>query len=166
MAESSGHQDVNRRQYPRFLCTGAVEISQQGSRWGWGRVNDISMVGCYIEIAQLLPIGTDAQLRLNIADKALEVAAKIVSNDPGIGMGMKFVSVTQEQLSMLTQIVGRLTETDSPASRKAELSRPGPAPIRITREVAPVILAKIVKRINETGVLTRQDLVDIVKAIG
>jgi hypothetical protein len=127
-------------------------------------VNDLSIVGCYIELVQLLSVGTEAQLRLTIADISVDVAAKVVSNDPGIGMGMEFVAVTQEQLSKLAQIVGRLTATESPASQQTEHSRPSPAPIRITREAAPVILAKIVKRINENGVLTRQDLLDIVRS--
>jgi len=35
---------------------------------------------------------------------------------------------------------------------------------RITREAAPDILATIIKRINEKGALTRQDLLDIVKS--
>src|ERR1700687_4401084 len=83
MAESSGSQHLNRRQSPRSLCAGAVEILQRGSRWEWGRVNDISHGGCYIEILQLLPIGTEAQLQLTIADTLLNIAAKVVSNDPG-----------------------------------------------------------------------------------
>jgi hypothetical protein len=36
--------------------------------------------------------------------------------------------------------------------------------VGITREAAPDILAIIIKRINEKGVLTKQDLLDIVKA--
>jgi len=163
MAESPGRQDVNRRQSPRFSCTGAAEISQEGRRWGWGRVNDLSIVGCYIELVHLLSVGTAAQLRLTIADISVDVTANVVSNDPGIGMGMKFVAVTQEQLSKLAQIIGRLTETESPASPVTGRSSASPSPVRIKREAAPVILAKIVKRINETGVLTRQDLVDIVR---
>jgi PilZ domain len=163
MAESSGSQHLNRRQFPRSLCAGAVEILQRGSRWEWGRVNDISHGGCYIEIVQLLPIGTEAQLQLTIAGTLLNIAAKVVSNDPGIGMGMDFVAVSQEQESKLAQIVRSITAAESPTAQQAEHSQPSAAAIRITREAAPDILAKIIKRMNEKGVVTRQELVDIVK---
>jgi len=162
VAESS--EKVNRRQSQRFSCTGAAEISQQGSRWGWGRVNDLSTIVCYIEIVHLLPVGSDAQLRLTIADISVDLAAKVVSNDLGIGMGMEFVAATPEQLNKLAQIVSRVSTTESPTARQTENSPPGPTPVRITREAAPVILAKIVKRINENGVLTRQDLLEIVRS--
>jgi hypothetical protein len=127
-------------------------------------VNDLSTIGCYIEIVHLLPVGSDAQLRLTIADISVDLAAKVVSNDLGIGMGMEFVAVTQEQLSKLTQIVSRVGTAQSPASQQTQDSRSTPTPVRITREAAPVILAKIVKRINESGVLTRQDLLEIVRS--
>jgi hypothetical protein len=126
-------------------------------------VNEISHGGCYIEIVQLLSIGTEAQLRLTIADALLDIGAKVVSNHPGMGMGMEFMAVSQEQESKLEQIVRSTTAAESPAARQTKHSPPSATPIPITREAAPGILAKIIQQINEKGVLTRQELVEIVK---
>jgi PilZ domain len=163
MAESSGSQPSNRRKYPRYLCSGAIEILQCGNRFGWGRVNDISGSGCYIEIIQLLAVGTEVQLQLIIADTLLNIAAKVVTNDQGIGMGMEFVAVSLEQESKLTQIERSITAAKILPVQQTEHSHPKAA-VQITREAAPGILAKIIKQINETGVLTRQDLIEIVNA--
>ncbi len=164
MAETSGSQPSNRRQSPRYRCTGAAEILQRGSRWEWGRVNDISNSGCYIEIVQLLPIGSVVQLRLTIADTLLDIAANVVSNDPGIGMGMGFNALSQEQASQLAQIVKRINAQQPPTAPHPKYLEPSAPPVQITREAAPDILAKIIKLINEKGILTRQDLIEIVKA--
>jgi len=164
MAESSGYQNMNRRQAPRFVCAGAVEISQRGNRWGWGRVNDISHVGCYVEMVHLLSVGTEAQLRLTIADTSLDIAAKVASNDQGIGMGLEFAAVSQEQERKLAQIVRSIAPADLRDQQPDERSRPGVNSLQISREAGPIILAKIIKQINEKGILTRQDLFDIVKS--
>jgi hypothetical protein len=81
-----------------------------------------------------------------------------------MGMGMQFMAVSQEQKSKLAQILRTITATNiSPSKQQAENSQPSALPVRITREAAPDILAKIIKLINRKGVLTRQELVDIVK---
>jgi hypothetical protein len=127
-------------------------------------VNEISHGGCYIEMVQLLPIGTEVQLRLSIADTLLNIGAKVASNDPVIGMGMEFMAVSQEQESTLARILRGITAIDlPPAAQQVEPSQPSAVAIRITREAAPDILAKIIKQINKKGVLTRQEFVDIVK---
>jgi hypothetical protein len=55
-------------------------------------------------------------------------------------------------------------ERPQPSSAPVERPQPSSAPVRITREAAPEILAKIIERINAKGVVTRQELVEIVKA--
>lgn len=163
MPESAKENTMNRRLYLRCRCTGAAEIFQNGSRWGWGSVNEISRGGCYIELVQLLPVGTPAKLKLTIADLSLEIEACVASNDPCTGMGMEFLAVTPEQESVLTEVLARLKEDNSPVIPDRRLEEPTPATIRITQQSAPEILAKVIERVNEKGVLTRQELVAIVK---
>jgi PilZ domain len=165
MAEISDSEQLNRRLSPRYPCMGAAEILQSGKRWGWGKVSDISRCGCYIETDHPLPNGTEAQLRLTIADMLLDICAKVVSTTPVVGMGMEFTAVPDEQENKFAQILHKITATDlSPAVQQAGHPQPRSATIEITKEAAPGILAKIIKRINEKGVLTRQELIDIVKA--
>jgi len=103
------------------------------------------------------------QLRLTVADTGLFIGAKVVCTDV-VGMGMEFRVVPPEQGNKLAQIVEKITVSDpSFAVLQAERTQPNIV-FRITREAAPDILATIIKRINEKGALTRQDLLDIVKS--
>jgi len=154
-----------RRRSARFPCTGAAEILRGGQRWGWGTLSDISSGGCYIETDHPLPIGIEARLRLTIADILLDIGARAVSITPLVGMGMEFIAVPQEQANQLAKIMDKVTAIHpSPALQHAESSGPSRVAVRITREAAPDILAKIIERVNEKGVLTRQEFIDIVKS--
>jgi hypothetical protein len=108
-----------------------------------------------------LPLGTEVQLRLTVADTGLFIGAKVVCTDV-VGMGMEFRVVPPEQGNKLAQIIEEFTVSDgSPAVLQSEGTQPNTATFRITRETAPNILAKIVERINQKGVLTRHELFDI-----
>lgn len=163
MGERLDTEGPGRRHSPRYRCSGAVEIYQHGSRWGWGQVNELSQGGCYIETANPLPEGTEMQLRLTIAESALEIGAKVASTDPVIGMGMEFMAVTEEQAGKLAEIIGKLG-WEKPRPAAEEHGQGGRSTVRISPGAAPNILAKIIKHMNEKGILTRQELAEIVKS--
>jgi hypothetical protein len=164
MNEGLNLQLSERRRFPRYPCTGTAEILQSGRHSGRGTVSKISRGGCYIETTQPMPRGTEVQLRLTIADTALYIGAKVACTDPRGGMGMEFMVVPPTQKNNLAQIIEEITVSDpSFAVLQAERTQPNIV-FRITREAAPDILATIIKRINEKGALTRQDLLDIVKS--
>lgn len=153
------------RSFPRYSCAGAAEIKQDGRLSGWGTVTEISRGGCYIESAHPLTIATAVQLRLTIAGTVVDVGAKVAWITPQVGMGVYFEAVSPEAENQLVQIVEEVTGGGStPAVKEAGATQPGNGTLRITREAAPEILAKIVKRINEKGVLNKQELIEIVKA--
>lgn len=113
----------DRRRFPRHRCTGAAEILQSGKCWGWGTVSDISRSGCYIETTHPLPFGTEAQLRLTIADIELGIFADVVSTDLLFGMGMSFMAVSPEQEINLAQIIEKVAELDvTPAVQQKQAS--------------------------------------------
>jgi hypothetical protein len=156
---------ANRRHHLRRCCTGGAEIFQNGSRWGWGSVNEISRGGCYIELIHLLPIGTPILLKLSITDLSLEITARVASNDPSTGMGMEFLALTPEQESTLVEMLTRLEEDHSQVMVDRRLEDPAPTTVRISQQSAPKILARVIEHINEKGVLSRQELVAIVKDV-
>jgi hypothetical protein len=163
MDERLNLQLLEHRRFPRYPCRGAAEILQSGRHSGQGTVSKISRGGCYIETARPLPLGTEVQLRLTVADIGLYIGAKVACTDL-VGMGMDFMVVPPEQGNKLAQTIEKVTGTDFlPAVMQAERGEPNTV-FRITQKAAPDILAEIIKRINEKGVLTRQELLDIVKA--
>jgi len=156
------HSD--RRRFSRFSCSGAAEILQEGQRWGWGTLTDISSGGCYIETNQPLPLGAETRLRLTIADISMDIDAKTASVTPMMGMGMEFLAISQEQKIKLVEIIEKIAATHPPpVLHKPAAPEPSKGAVRIMREAAPAILAKIIERVNEKGVLTRQELIEIVK---
>ena len=99
---------IERRRFPRYNCTGDVEVLQKERCWAWGTVNQISCGGCYIETVHPLPIDTEAELRLSIAESQLDICAVVVSRDQ-YGMGLAFVVESSEQRNKLSQLIERVT---------------------------------------------------------
>jgi PilZ domain len=160
MEEAAKH-----RGFTRYGCTGGAEILQCGRLCGWGTVGEISRGGCYVETAHPLTVASEAQIRLTLAGTVLDIGAKVAWMTPQVGMGLYFEHLSPEEENKLAQIIEEIAGGSSArVMEPAEHPQPGNAPVRITREAAPEILAKIVKRINEKGVLTKQELIDLVKA--
>jgi hypothetical protein len=157
-------EQLRCRDFLRYPCEGAAEIFQNGRCCGWGKLNDISRGGCYLETVHPMVAGTEARLRITIAGSVLEVDARVVWTTPQVGMGLYFVIDSQEEANNLAQIVDEVAGKVRPAAAGAAVHpQPGIAPVRITREAAPEILAKILRRMNEKGVVTRQELIEMVK---
>jgi hypothetical protein len=158
-------QQAHNREGHRYPCEGAAEIFQNGRCCGWGKLNDISRGGCYLETVHPMVAGTEARLRITLAGSVLEVDARVVWTTPQVGMGLYFVIESQAEAENLAQIVDEIAgKSRAPAVEPAAHPKSENEAIRITREAAPEILAKIIQRINETGVLTRQELIEIMKA--
>ena len=124
MSERSDFSFIERRRFPRYLCSGAagVLIVQTGKSRRWGTVRDISRVGCYIETKYPLPAGTEAQLRFTIDGTPFDIGANVVTSDPMVGMGMDFVVASTEQ-DKVPHIIAKIADVDlSPAVRKNEAS--------------------------------------------
>jgi hypothetical protein len=150
---------------PRYPCEGAAEIFQNGRCCGWGKLNDISRGGCYLETVNPMVAGSDTRLRITLAGTVLEIDARVVWTTPQVGMGLYFVIESPEEANNLAQIVDEIAgKKQAPAAEPAARPKPDSATIRIPREAAPEILAKIIQRINEKGVVTRQELIEMVKA--
>ena len=165
------YEPQNRRRVPRYSCTGTVEIFQGGKLTGWGTVSEIGRGGCYVETGQPLPIGAKVQLRLSMECATLEIAAEVVWITPQVGMGMRFeVAAPQiEQavvhiLSMIGDKEHLLDGGDTPYVPPQEFLIPENATDEISADAAAGILARIIERVHETGTLTQQELMQIVKA--
>jgi PilZ domain len=145
------------RTVPRYACVGTAEMLHNG-KLCWGRLGEISAKGCYIETAYPSPAGAVVQLRLTIAGTHLDVGAKVTWSRPQAGMGVSFVFASAEVESKLARIVEDIAET----SRSSP--EPGGAIVRFKREAAPEILEKVIKQLTEKGVLTMQELIEMVNA--
>lgn len=71
------------------------------------RVRDISLSGAYIEDHRPLPRGRMLQLRIMLDDRSvINVKAMIRHSDDGVGMGVEFLVMSDDDRKRLRQFVG------------------------------------------------------------
>jgi hypothetical protein len=70
--------------------------------------SDICLGGCYVDTMNGFPIGTIVELRLTKDSKSFHSVAKVVCSQAGVGMGLSFSAVEQEQFLLLEQWFGEL----------------------------------------------------------
>jgi hypothetical protein len=160
MVGSSRIPFTDRRSCPRYPCVGQAEMLLNGKHYGGGTVTDISRAGCHIQTTRTLPLSTEVQLRLAVAEVGLYIGAKVAFVDPLKGMGMEFRVIPPEQDNKLSRMLEKITGPNVTVGSTA----PNLDIFHIPQESAPAMLAEIIKRINENGALTRQELFEIIRA--
>jgi|SRR5271165_4274373 len=97
----SENNSNNRRQYARVKVRVPVEIQTEADATPIrGATSDLSVGGCYIETLFPFAIGTNLDLQLSVETTIL-VAASVVTCDPQVGNGIKFVRMLAEDRKAL-----------------------------------------------------------------
>jgi hypothetical protein len=103
------------------------------------------------------------QLRLTIAGNILDLSAKVVWTIPQAGMGVFFVFVSPQEKDRIAQILEDVkTIAESSAAPGFGRIQREKAVVRISRDAE--LLARITRQLEEKGVLTRQEMMDMVNA--
>jgi c-di-GMP-binding flagellar brake protein YcgR len=94
ISSDTGRQD--RRSYARVKVSVPVEMEAEGSDLPTrGSTTDLSLGGCYIETMFPFPVGTNLDLKLQLHDTLL-IEATVVTSDPQVGNGIRFVRMLSE----------------------------------------------------------------------
>ena len=98
-----------RRQNPRMRCSLSVELhpATQENRI-WGRVADISLGGCFVEMSSPVKEGTQLRLALWLDDKKIWARGKIAGVRLGSGVGIQFLEMKDEDRDQLKRYVETL----------------------------------------------------------
>jgi hypothetical protein len=98
-----------RRQHPRRRCSLSVELhpATQESRI-WGRVSDISLGGCFVDMSSTLKEGTKVRLALWIQDKKLWAVGKVAAARLGSGVGIEFEEIKTDDREQLKRYLDTL----------------------------------------------------------
>jgi len=93
---------VNRRAAPRYPLVLAAEVTQlsNGTKLH-GRTADVSRTGCYIDMLNPIPAGTQIHVRLVSGAESFETHARVAYAIPRLGMGIAFqgeVSASQSAI--------------------------------------------------------------------
>ena len=97
----SNRDPNDRREYARIKVSVPVEIrTDSGVSPIRCATADLSLSGCYIETIFPMPIGTNLDLQLSIETLVL-IAATVVTCDPQVGNGIRFVRMLPEDREAL-----------------------------------------------------------------
>jgi hypothetical protein len=101
-----------RRAHPRNRCSLSVELHPaSGESRAWGRVSDISLNGCFVEMPSPFKEGTQIRLALWIQEKKLWILGKVADSRLGSGIGIQFLEMKNEDRAELKQFVDSLPGT-------------------------------------------------------
>ena len=98
-----------RREHPRRKCSLSVELHPaSGENRAWGRVADISLGGCFVEMPSPFKEATQVRLALWIQDKKVWALGKVAGARPGSGIGIQFLEMKDEDRAELKRFVDSL----------------------------------------------------------
>ncbi len=101
---------VERRKYPRVRCATSVELHPEGAAMIWGKASDLSIGGCYIEMAIPLPPGTKLTVGIWIGEKKCWATGKVTNSTPGFGFGIQFTEIAGKDMQLLSDFVNTVKQ--------------------------------------------------------
>ena len=105
--------DKERRDSPRFKLKVPIEIYTEGSTSPLrGATSDLSLTGCYIESIFPFPVGTNLELKIQLAD-TLVLLGTVVTSDPQVGNGVHFTRTLPEDIEQLRAFLAAAEQSES-----------------------------------------------------
>ena len=106
---SSTSNTSAQRRAPRFqLVTAAEFVEVQTDTRFKARTSDLSVVGCYIDMPNPLPVGTEIKLSLEHQDGKFTARGIVAQSESNLGMGISFTAVEVEQNGILESWIAKI----------------------------------------------------------
>lgn len=99
-----------RRRFPRYRFVADTEITEVASntRLG-GRSSDLSLGGCFLDMVNPLPEGTEIRVTVHYASASFTALGRVAFAFPNAGMGVVFTNVGDDQLTVLRKWLADLS---------------------------------------------------------
>ena len=89
---------IERRRAPRVPLIASVEVNEpQTNARLKARISELSLVGCYLDTTNFLPVGTEVRLQITHSDTTVTALGVIAHCKPNMGMGIRFTDVQLDQ---------------------------------------------------------------------
>jgi hypothetical protein len=98
----------DRRRFPRYACSGGLEVITAFEYPFWTELTDISATGLYAKTPSPLPQHTLVRIRISVNDFLCEAHAEVMTCDPGLGMGLRFTVMSRQSLAELNAFLEHL----------------------------------------------------------
>lgn len=94
--------DPDRRRAPRYPFIADVEVTEILSNTKLrARTSDLSLGGCFLDVLNPSPQGTQIRVRISRESGTLNVAGRVAFAVPNMGMGVAFTDIDTSELSVL-----------------------------------------------------------------
>ncbi|HET7442668.1 MAG TPA: PilZ domain-containing protein [Terriglobales bacterium] len=131
-ATSGGEPAPEVRRYPRFDCTGAIELTGPHSgRPRKGQLLNLSIGGCFAHTDWPLDVGTRVEIRLELTGVCFRALGEVRMVDSRGGMGIEFAAMSargRQRLAELITELGEATERPAAGPRPQQAENPKPTP--------------------------------------
>jgi hypothetical protein len=97
MAEASF---AKRRANPRFSFLAEAEVTLDDGTSVLGQISELSSRGCYIDILQPVPIGTEFRLSISDGTSSSELTGKVIYVHSGGGLGIFGIGVLFAEMTV------------------------------------------------------------------
>jgi hypothetical protein len=96
----------DRRAHPRFKTVNSVEVHPEGQGAPIrARTADLSIGGCFIEMPNPLPKGTQIKIAIWVKDTKLWANGRVVTSTPGFGIGVQFIEISEQDKNQLQEFL-------------------------------------------------------------
>ena len=108
--ENSAGPYREKRAVPRFTLIASVDVMETTTQTHMsGRVSEISLKGCYVDVLNPLPVGTPVRLLISRDQGTFTTNARIIYAQDGMGMGVVFEAPVADLLKVLDSWLGELS---------------------------------------------------------
>jgi len=102
--------DSERRRAPRYPFIADAEVVEIASDTKLSaKTGDLSIGGCFLDMLNPSPVGTEIQVRISHVNATLIARAKVVFILPNMGMGVVFTSLEDNQRATLHKWLSELS---------------------------------------------------------
>ena len=102
--------ESERRRAPRYPIIADAEVTEIASEAKLSaRTSDLSAGGCFLDMINPSPEGTEIVVRISRADTTFTARGKVVFQFPNMGMGVMFTSVPASQQAVLEKWLEELS---------------------------------------------------------
>ncbi len=110
---------TERRRHPRYRCQNSIEIHVVNGASFWGTVADLSLGGCYVEMAIPIKVDTKVSVALWFGQSKVAAEGEVAHFTPGFGVGIRFTNISDVDLAT----IGKYLDSLAPLARKPLLGK-------------------------------------------
>jgi hypothetical protein len=122
-APENGSQFKEKRRSPRYRCQGSAHLREIRTNTAtWATFTDISTNGCYVEAMSTFRKGAELALTLEVNGYRLECRGTVQLAYPGLGMGVAFTTISEENRERLRELLESLSQPPAILGSRADSS--------------------------------------------